>query len=148
MRYLLIILLIFSSCKTSKIKETSVEVEKKSISYALPTNNILEVDNICDTLKPSPTISQTLHTGSGEVKVNIKDNKLIIETKTDTILKEKIVYRDKIVTKEEKQTVFKWAKITWFFLGLIILGAFFPIIFTVINGLLRKLFFLIFKIPI
>jgi len=146
--YFLLLALLIISCKTTYDKESYSNIEREKITYVLPSESTLEVDNICDSIESPLKLTKTVNTGSSKVSLSIKDNKLRVEVKSDTVYKEKIVYKDKEVIKEKKVTKFKWAKITWFFFGLIILGAFFPIIFQVINGLIRSLFLLIFKIPI
>jgi len=127
-------------CKALNVdKERYVENNKKTISYALPADIVLEIDNLCDSIEKPLELSKELNTGGIRAKAEVKDNKLSIKIKHDTIFKEKIVYKDKLIEKEKKVTKFKWAKITWFFLFSIILLIAFPKISTLINRIIINL---------
>ena len=103
--FIYIVIIFFCGCKTTK-KSTYVEKVKDSTvrNIILESKNILQVSTICDSLGNAKEFSQVIETGSGITKVTLKDNKLQVETKNDSIVyvdrwREKIIDNSKLVTK-------------------------------------------------
>ena len=131
MKYKLIILisLLFISCKSTKTTDTTIV--KDSIRESTKLNiiqsgfNFTKLQDPCDEFgNLRPIFYESL---VGGLKTTVKDNNgsIVIgqEQKADTIYKEKLVYRDKLVFKDklvevEKRYIPKWV---WYNLALSIL---------------------------
>ena len=106
----------FVGCKT-KQKNTYVEKVKDSTvrNIILESNNTLEISTLCDTLGNAKEFSQEISNGVNTTKVSIKDNKLTIDVRNDSI-----VYVDKEVIKEvtniQTITVYKVPKWSWWYM--------------------------------
>lgn len=107
----ILVLTALSCASKRKVSTNTVEIKRDSISYVLPSDILLEVSNLCDSLDRPVDVLKTINTGASEASVQIKDNKLRVQVKTDTIFKEKIVYRDKLV--EVDKEVVKWKIPMW-----------------------------------
>lgn len=134
---------ILTSCGSKKKVLESVTTELKEISYALPGENTLIIESICDTLVGGEAIPvvQTISTPISETRVSIKDNKLIVVTKTDTIFKDRIEIKDKIV-KETKEVPYtpKWIKtLLWILATATFVFIVFPKIPQALNTIAKKL---------
>lgn len=137
---LYLLILIFSSCGSKK-KVYEKVITKDSISYVLPSENTLVVDNLCDSLNRPVQVLKTMNNGVSKSVVQIKGNTLTVLTKTDTIFKEKISYRDR-VKLEEKEVPYvpKWWKfLFWIVAALLVVCIAFPKIARAINVILRKI---------
>ena len=139
--YILILLAI--SCGSKKKVLESVTTELKEISYALPGENTLIIESICDAVVAGKSIqvNQVISNPVSDTKVQIKDNRLIVTTKTDTVFKDKIVLKDKLVT-ETKEVSYtpKWKNyLICILIGYFILSVFFPGIPRAIQEMARKL---------
>lgn len=112
------------SCSAKKkVSSNTVVVNSDTLTYVLPSENRLEVSTLCDSLNRPVEVLKTIDTGVSETTVQVKDNKLVVEVKTDTIFKDRIVYRDKLV--EVDKEVVKYKIPTWVWLsyaGIFILG--------------------------
>lgn len=110
-------------CKT-KQKSTYVEKVKDSTvrNIILESKSILEISTLCDTLGNAKEFSQDISNGVNTTKVSIKDNKLTVDVKNDSI-----VYVDKEVVKEvtniETITVYKTPKWAWWYMIIVTLAA-------------------------
>lgn len=103
--FIYILIIFFCGCKTQK-KSTYVEKVKDSTvrNIVLQSKNILEVSTICDSIGNAVEFSQVIDTGTGTTKVSLKDNKLKVESKTDSIVyvdrwNENIIHNSELVTK-------------------------------------------------
>ena len=115
--YLLPFLLI--SCGTKK-KITTVDIEREKITYVLPTDNRLYVEALCDSLGNPVQIERVITNAAGTTSVKIKDNRLEVITKHDTIFKDKYVYKDKVVNSEIVRSKTDWRLILFFCLAILI----------------------------
>ena len=134
---------ILTSCGSKKKVLESVTTELKEISYALPGENTLIIESICDTIVAGESIqvNQVISNPVSDTKVQLKNNRLIVTTKTDTVFKDKIVLKDKLVT-ETKEVPYtpKWIKtLIWILLTYTFLSIVFPGIPRAINVMARKL---------
>lgn len=137
--YIFIILFLGACNAKKKVISTSVSTERESISYVLPSNNELTINELCDTLKiKSPMVIQN-DDGVVDIRLELKDNTLKVKTEYDTIYKDRYIEKEVIKTKESETVKYKWAKITWAFLGVIILFCIFPGIPRAINTIAIKL---------
>jgi len=141
---LYILFLAAMSCAPKKkVSETHIEKVKDSTNRTLQlaTINKLVVENICDSVNfTGKDFANTINNGLSSTKVSIKDNKLTIETKGDSVVnvdefKDKQVYKDKIV--ERTKTVWpKWLLIGWAAALILLL---FPNLAKIANTAMRKL---------
>lgn len=122
----IIVLLVMSCVSKKKVFETTVDIQREKVSYVLPTSNVLTIEKLCDTISLPNDFSQVINTSIGETRVKVQDNVLQIEVRTDTVVKDSIVYRDKTVVKEKTTTKIVWSKWTWIFLGVIVIFCVFP----------------------
>ena len=135
--YLLIVF--FCSCKAKK-QSTYVEKVKDSTvrNIILESKNTLQISTLCDSIGNPKEFTQTIDSGNGKTTVTVKDNQLLVQSKTDSI-----VYVDRDVIKEvtnvETIIVYKTPKLMWYILLLIPVFIFFPIIPKTINSFVRKL---------
>jgi uncharacterized protein YlzI (FlbEa/FlbD family) len=139
---LYILFLAAMSCGSKKkVSETHIEKVKDSTNRTLQlaTTNKLVVENICDSVSVR-NFSNTINNGLSSTKVSLKDNKLTIESKGDSVVyvdkfKDKLVYRDKII--ERTKTVWpKWLLIGWAAALILLL---FPNLAKIANTAVRKL---------
>ena len=104
---IIIILIMFSGCRTLKVKDTSIIKdsinEKTKITLIKSSVGIAKLQNPCDedgNLRPI-----FYESSSGGLKTTVKDENGAIliaqEQKTDTIYKEKLVYQDKLIFKDK-----------------------------------------------
>ena len=131
------------SCGSKKKVLESVTTELKEISYALPGENTLIIESICDTIVAGESIqvNQVISNPVSDTRVQIKDNRLIVTTKTDTVFKDRIELKEKLVTKT-KQVPYtpKWVKtLVWVLLTYTFLSIVFPGIPRAIQVMARKL---------
>jgi len=115
---IIIILIMFSGCRTLKVKDTSIIKdsinEKTKITLIKSSVGIAKLQNPCDedgNLRPI-----FYESSSGGLKTTVKDENGAIliaqEQKTDTIYKERLVYKDKLIYKDklvEVEVTPKWA---------------------------------------
>lgn len=97
--YIVLIFLVLG-CKAAKKNSETFISQRDSISYALPAENLIRLNNLCDTINFGPVLSHT----SGPVKVDVKTvgrGKIEILTKYDTIFKERTKEVIKTVTKDQ-----------------------------------------------
>lgn len=135
----LLILVVVGSCKVKKNSETYVS-ERNQISYALPSENTLVIENLCDSInRPLQTV-KTISKGVSETKVEIRGNRLVVKTVYDTIFQEKIVEKIRTVKEvEEVPYTPKWRKtLEWALLTICFLVFAFPKIATIVNGMFKK----------
>ena len=134
---------LFVSCKAKKIYEKRVEIVKDSTNRTLQlaAKNELIITNICDSLGNAKEFTNVIESGKATTKVSIKENKLTVNTKSDSIVyvdrfKERVVIDEKII--EKTKTV--WPK--WLFLGWVISAILliFPNISRLVNTAIRKIF--------
>jgi len=133
----ILLLLLITSC-TAKKNLTTVDIERERISYVLPTDNRLYVEALCDSLGNPVQIERVITDATGTTTLKIKDNKLEIITKHDTIFKDKYVYKDKLVKSEIVRTKTDWRLILFFCLAILIF-VIFPKIPRAINTIVIKL---------
>lgn len=134
-----------NGCKaTEKTTETRVETNNSSISYVLPSSNELEISNLCDSITGKPIdFKSKIETSTGDINLESKDNKLRFIYKTDTIIKDSIVFKEVLVDNRETIIEYRTPKLIWYILiGLVVVViAFimFPIIPKFINSAIRRL---------
>lgn len=135
------VLAIFVMGCASKKKVYEKVTTKDSVSYVLPSENKLVIEELCDTLKIPVQVLKTISNGVSKTTVQVKDNKLTVETKTDTIFKEKISYRDRVKTEEiEVPYIPKWWKVLfWVVASYAVVGTFFPKVSKAVNVMVKKL---------
>jgi uncharacterized protein YlzI (FlbEa/FlbD family) len=141
---LYVLFLAAMSCGSKKkVSETHIEKVKDSTirTLQLATTNKLVVENICDSVTfAGKDFANTINNGLSSTKVSLKDNKLTIESKGDSVVsvdefKDRIVYRDKII--ERTKTVWpKWLLIGWAVALILLL---FPNLAKIANTAVRKL---------
>ena len=114
--YILLIILIYGCGSLKKNSETFIS-QQDSISYALPSENLIRLNNLCYTINFGPVLSHS----SGPVKVDVKTvgrGSVEILTKYDTIFKEKTKEVIKTVTKNQVKYRTNWKWI----LGALVIG--------------------------
>ena len=128
------------SCGSKKSVSTYVK-EKDSISYVLPSDNTFVVSNLCDTLRSPLNVVKTISTGVSDTKLEIKGNVLTLSVKTDTIFKEVVKIREKVV-KETKEVPYipKWFKtLFWIVAALLLTVIVFPKVASAIKTMVLRL---------
>jgi len=128
------------SCGSKKSTSTYVK-EKDSISYVLPTENILVIKNLCDSIRQPLDIVKTINTGVTKSRIQIQGNTLTVVTETDTIYKDRYIERIKTV-KETKEVPYtpKWIKtLIWLLLSYTIISIAFPIVPQTIKNFIKRL---------
>ena len=144
MKYKVIILYVLAvvamGC-ASKKKVYEKVTTKDSVSYVLPSENKLVIEELCDTLKIPVQVLKTIDSGASKTTVEVKNNRLTVTTKTDTIFKDRLVYRDRVKTEEiEVPYVPKWWKfLFWIVLSYAVVGTFFPKVSKAVNVMVKKL---------
>ena len=139
--FILVVVVLLSSCKAKKRTTYEKVVDRDSISYVLPSDNTFVVSNLCDTLNRPLELLKTISTGVSESSVEIKGNTLTIKTVTDTIFKDRITYKErvKLETKEVPYTP-KWVKtLVWLLASCVVVFIAFPTIPKAINVIVKKL---------
>lgn len=124
--------------KTSKLE--SVTTKSDSIAYVLPSENELIISEICDTLRIASPVELKSQDGPITTSLKLEDNvlKLRVEYDTITVFKDRFIEKE-VIREEKKETVkYKWAKITWFFLVVVIVFLFFPSVPRFLNVIVRK----------
>lgn len=118
----LLLLYIFAIGCGAKKKSVEKVVHKDTISYALPFSSEISLNAICDTLNVP-----VLVTKSGPVTTQIKyvEGDPVLRVEYDTIMKEKIVYRDRVKEVESVKTKTNW-KLAAILVGVILILLFFP----------------------
>ena len=114
--YLFILLGVFlSSCAAKKkVSTTIVERSSDTLSYVLPTENNFIVSTLCDSIDRPLEFIKTIDTGVSETTLEVKDNKLVLQVKTDTVYKDRIVYKDKFVEVDRDVVRYKIPAWVWF----------------------------------
>ena len=103
--FIYIMIIFFCGCKTTRKSVYQEKVKDSTVrNIILESKNILEVSTICDSLGNAKEFFQEIETGTGTTKVTLKDNKLKVESKNDSIVyvdrwREKIIDNSKLVTK-------------------------------------------------
>lgn len=134
---LYLLMLIAMACGSKK-KLTTVDIQREKVSYVLPTDNKLSIETLCDSLGNPVQVERVITNATGTTSITIKDNKLEVLTLSDTIFKDKYVYKDKIVTSEVVRKQVDW-KFVFIALGFIVLFCIFPGIPRAINTIAIKL---------
>ena len=134
---LYLLMLIAMACGSKK-KLTTVDIQREKVSYVLPTDNKLSIETLCDSLGNPVQVERVITNATGTTSITIKDNKLEVVTLTDTIYKDKYVYKDKLVTSEVVRKQVDW-KFVFIALGVIVLFCIFPGIPRAINTIAIKL---------
>ena len=132
------VLCLFAISCGSKKKLTTVDIEREKVSYVLPTDNKLSIETLCDSLGRPVQVERVITNATGTTSITIKDNKLEVLTLTDTIFKDKYIYKDKLVTSEVVRKQVDW-KFVFIALGVIVLFCIFPGIPRAINTIAIKL---------
>lgn len=96
-----------------RVSETVVEKSSDTLTYVLPSENRLEITTLCDSLNRPLEVLKTIDTGVSETTVQVKDNKLVVQVKTDTVYKDRIVYRDKLVEVDKEVVKYKIPAWVW-----------------------------------
>ena len=117
LKYILFALLIVG-CKSTKTVQETVTTEKK-ISYALPGRTEISLKALCDTL--NNTMIKTV-SGPVETKVITREGERILVTQYDTIFKEKIVYKDRVLKEEVVRKQIHWGLTLGFLLAGFVIG--------------------------
>lgn len=122
-RYLFFIIafsvLFFSGCR-AKRSTTYVEKVKDSTvrNIIIQSRNTLEVSTLCDSIGNAKEFFQVIETGSGTAKVEVKENRLTIDVRRDSI-----VYIDKwkerTVTDFKSVTVYKVPLWAWWYMVIV-----------------------------
>lgn len=114
MRYLFLIF-ILSSCVSKKIPYKTVDIQKESINTTLQlsSSNVLTVETLCDSLGKPKSFSNVINNGLNSTIVSVKDNNLIVEVVTDSI-----VYVDRDILKENTtfKTIYRTPKWAWYYI--------------------------------
>ena len=134
---LYLLMLIAMACGSKK-KLTTVDIQREKVSYVLPTDNKLSIETLCDSLGNPVQVERVITNATGTTSITIKDNKLEVLTLSDTIFKDKYVYKDKLVTSEVVRKQVDW-KFVFIALGVIVLFCIFPGIPRAINTIAIKL---------
>lgn len=88
------------SCASKKTVEKTVDIERTSISYALPTSNILTVSQICDSITGKAVgFSTEIGTGTAKGKLSVEGGNLKLEIRTDTVYRDSIIFKDRTEIK-------------------------------------------------
>lgn len=113
--YLFILFGIFlSSCAAKKNESTKiVEVSSDTISYALPSENNFIITNLCDSLNSPVEVIKTIDTGVSETSLEVKDNTLVLQVKTDTVFKDRIQFKDRLVEVDKEVIKYKIPMWVW-----------------------------------
>lgn len=124
--YVIIVLIV--GCRAKKnVSEKYVSIKNDSINRTiqLNTGNKLIIENICDSINfTGKDFTNTINTGLSKTKVSIKDNKLTVETKSDSIVYvDKIVKETEYVDKIETITVYKTPSFAWWYMVIVTLAA-------------------------
>lgn len=130
-----------SCAPKKKVSETHIEKVKDSTvrTLQLATTNKLVVENICDSVV-ARNFSNTINNGLSKTKVSLKDNKLTIESKGDSVVyvdkfKDRLVYKDRVIEKT-KTVLPKWLLLGWAAALILLL---FPNLAKIANTAVRKL---------
>ena len=128
-KIILLISLLFISCKSTKTTDTTIV--KDSIRTSTQLNiikggvNLMRFESPCDSLGNLRPIFYNSSLGSLKTTIQSDKGSILIkqEQKPDTIYKEKLVYKDKLIYKDklvevEKRYIPKWV---WYNLALSIL---------------------------
>ena len=137
---------LFVSCKTSKkVYEKRVEIVKDSTNRTLQlaTKNELIITNICDSLGNAKEFTNVVDSGTNSTEISVKNNKLTVKAKGDSIIyvdrfrhRHRVEIDEKII--EKTRTVWpKWLLLGWI-ISLIVL--IFPNISRLVNTAIRKIF--------
>jgi len=109
--------LLLSSCAAKKNTSSElVVIERDTLSYVLPSENKLTITQLCDSLNNPLEFLKTINTGVSQTTVEVKDNELRIEVKTDTVYKDRIVYRDRTKTVEKDVVRYKIPFWVWIYI--------------------------------
>jgi len=109
----------FFGCTAKKsVSEKIVEKSSDTLTYVLPSENNFVISNLCDTLNRPLELIKTIDTGVSETSLEVKDNTLVLQVKTDTVFKDRIQYRDRVETV--KEDVVRYKIPTWVWITIIV----------------------------
>ena len=149
--YLMVIFIMGCAAKKNTYRNISTKVTdtlilKTEVIKAPVLNSTLVVKELCDSItgKPKP-FQQTFVVGKDTVFINIVDNELLLNI---DILEKEILRRDSVLRTSSKEVIdvskkvtvrYRWARITWIFLSIIVVFIVFPKIPQSIRTLAEKL---------
>lgn len=148
-KYTLALLYIFfallSGCSSKKSVSEKVYIEKNdsiNSTIRLNTNNELIISNLCDsTTGKAKEFENVVDFGTGITKASIKDNRLTLESKTDSIVYRDVIKTEKVYVDRNEETIryrTDW-KISIILVVVILAMFLFPVIPRFVNMGTRKL---------
>lgn len=142
---LLVFFALLSGCSSKKSVSEKVYIERNDSinnTIRLNTNNELIISNLCDSITgKAKEFENVVDFGTGSTKASVKDNRLVLESKTDSIVYRDVIRTEKVYVDRNEETIryrTDWRIII--ILGLVILAMFiFPVIPRFVNMGARKL---------
>ena len=148
-----IIIILVMGCAAKKKEYQSVSTAKsdtlilKTESVVLPPlATSITVNELCDSLTGKPKeFSQYVAMGKDTVFIEVLDNELLFRySQLEKVIKQqdsviKIKNKEVIDVKKSEFIEYRWARITWVLLGIVVLFLILPVIPTYINKIAKKL---------